>query len=540
MRFLSHFCLLISLLFLGLLFYLVIHGFPAPDWMTEVISLKNTRKPFQLFLAFFLLSIVIHPYRETKVKRLSSFLSRPLAIGLLLGFYFLLFLWHEIAEYLAIQINFIPFGFYDYMLYYFFQGKINYTGFLHGFYHINNALYLLAPIWSLFKSPLVLLVAHPFLLVLAGAPLYGLGRHYFKQSAAPLLIVFVYLNFRYLQNILHMNFGVEDFYPLFFFSLICFAVKQRWFWYFLFLILSLSIKEDSFFYLSAFGFLLLWMKGKRLSGFVTIVASLFYFYWIQNYFVVWTGSDIFQAVSKNFSQYGSTPVEIIGYGLSHVTEIIKEFLGSKEALRTCVKSFGRLLFIPLFSPWLFGCLATLFPLFVRGGENFVDLRFQYSAPFIGILFPALIDGLRRLMNRVQSWGFSREHILSVILIVLLFINGGKFSLPSWNQEHLKTIRLAQSIPQGEVVVTHGHLLPYIGYREPNIYFQQALERPENPMHPTYETADYYFIATNVNPYPMNKDFVEEKLAELKQRPDLKLIHEDGVRWLFERRSPENK
>jgi len=295
-----------SLGMLGLIVYLIVVGFPAPEWLSE-FHLKSIRKPFQACILLFLFSILLHPQWIDKLKQLKSILSHRAAIWVLLVVYALLFLWHEIAEYYSIEINFIPFGFYDYMLYYFFHGKIHFTGLLHGFYHINNAMFLLAPFWIMLQSSFLLIIAHPLILVSAGIPLYALANRFFNRSHVPFLVVFVYLNYRYLQNVLDMNFSVESFYPLFFFSLIYFSAVKKWFWYAVFLLLSLSIKEDAFFYLSAVGFLMLFMGGKRIAGLLTLIISCGYFYWVQNYLVVWTGSDIFDAVSKNFSQYGSTP-----------------------------------------------------------------------------------------------------------------------------------------------------------------------------------------------------------------------------------------
>ncbi len=530
-RVLSGFSLYLSLAFLLLAAYLAVVGFPAPEWL-NFVHLKNCRKPFEFFLLFYLLSIFIHPNRAQKWEGLKTFLSGKAAFVGLLLLYFILFLWHEIAEYLAMEINFIPFGFYDYMLYYFPQGKINYTGFLHGFYHINNVLYLLMPVWLLFQSSLVLIVAYPLLIVLAGVPLYALAKHYFQKSFIPILIVFLFFNFRYLQNMLHMNFTVEIFYPLFFFSLVYFAVSVRWFWYFLFLFLSLSIKEDAPFYLCSFGFLMLFMKGKRIPGLLTIVLSGAYFYWINHVFVVWTDSDIFTAVSRNFKEYGSSSFDILKYGATHIPEMVQQFLGTEDAWKTLSKALRRFLFIPLLSPWFLAALGALFPLFVRGGENFLQLRFQYAAPFIGFLFPAFIDGLRRFAGWLDKRQFSKENVLSVLLIILLFMNGGNYRVPSWDVEDVKTIRMAREIPEGKTVVTHGHLLPYIGYRDPNFFFQEPLEAETHPLHSVYENADVYLIAKNVNPYPMSEGFVEKKIGKFMDREDYVLEYEDGVRYLF--------
>ncbi len=536
-KFLSYLLLAASAAALVLIGYLLVSGFPAPEWLSFV-KLKDIRKPFQLFFALFLLSMIVHPDWRQKFSRLNSALATQTAFWLLISLYLILFAWHEIAEFLAIQINFIPFGFYDYMLYYFFHGQWHYTGLLHGFYHINNAMLLLAPIWKYFQSPLLLVFSYPVILVSAAIPLYYLARRFFSGSALPFVVVFSYLNYRYLENMLEMNFTVEGFYPLFLFALIYFAVAQKWVWYGLFLLLTLSVKEDAPFYLAAFGFLLLWMREKRIAGAVTIIAAVGYYFFIRHFLVAWTGSDIFSGTFANFKQYGSNLFEIAGYFLLNLPHVFMDLLGNKDVIKTLTKSFGHLLFLPVFSPWTLAALAALFPLFVRGGESFVNLQFQYAGPFIGFLFPALVDGLRRIWGRLIVFPKAREVIFAGILIALVFLNGGNFRIPHFDDEELKTIAFAVTIPEDSVLVTHGHLLPYVGYRKYNFYFMEPMEDASrhHPDRPVYENADYYYLARNVNPYPMDAGFLDKKLAELKARSDYDLVEDDGTRYVFKRKT----
>ncbi|MBI4970784.1 MAG: DUF2079 domain-containing protein [Candidatus Omnitrophica bacterium] len=525
-----------SLAMLALIIYLAVAGFPAPEWL-HWHKLKSIRKPFLIFLSLFFAAFLIVPDRKKKLESLTQMLSRPTAVWILVGVYAILFLWHEIAEYLSIEINFIPFGFYDYMLYYFFHGKMHFTGELHGFYHINNAMFLLAPAWAMVQSSLVLILAYPLILAGAAVPLASLARRYFPNSTVPFVAAFIFLNFRYVQGLLEMNFTVEGFYPLFIFSLVYFAICQSWVWYGVFLLLTLSIKEDAPFYLMAFGFLLVWMRGKRMAGLVTIVAAAGYFYWVHHVLIAWTGNDIFHGDTKNFAKYGSTPLQVLGYVLLHMPDMLREFLGTKEAWRTLIKLCSNLMFLPVLSSFMLAVLASLFPLFIRGGESFVNLQFQYSAAVIGFLFPAFLDGLRKIHLLFAGKRWWREIVFPLVLIGLVFLNAGNFRTPQINREDLKTIALAKSIPVDAVLVTHGHLLPYIGYRKYNFYLQAPLENPARTKSDKqiYDHADYYLLARGVNLFPMNQDFFDKKLLELKARKDLELVHDDGTRYLFKKK-----
>ncbi len=524
-----------SLAALAFCVYLLVIGFPVPDWVNEITKMKDIRKPFQLFLVLFLAAILIHPKRMKKLNCLNGILSTQKAFWALAAVYTLLFSWHEIAEYLAIEINFIPFGFYDTMLYYIGQGKIHFTGYLHGFYHINNGMFLLWPVWQIFQSSLVLIFAYPVILVSAAIPLYYLARRYFSGSALPLVIAFCYLNYRYLQNMIEMNFTVESFYPVFILSAVYFAVTQKWIGYGLFVLLTLSVKEDAPFYMIAFGVILLFMRGKRWAGAATIAASAAYFYWIHEILVAWTGSDIFVRDAKNFREYGATPFEVIKHFVFNLPDVIRDFLGTKEARKTLIKAFGHLLFLPVLSPFAVPSLAALFPLFMQGGASFTGLQFQYAAPFIGFIFAALVDALRRLKNWTDRIPKIQGFVIAGLAVTLVFLNGGNFKIPRVDAEDLKTIAMAKSVPAEALFVTHGHLLPYIGYREKNYYFQQPYEKPDNPEHTSYANADYYLLARGVNLFPMDEGWFEAKLAELKARPDYELVQDDGVRYLFRKK-----
>lgn len=526
----------------AIIVYLIILGFP-PEIGGYTLSLKNIRKPVLAFLTFFILSYAVHPHRQAKIlnfnTKLRAFCENPYALWILFGSYSLLFLWQQVSEYYALRINFLPFSYYDYMPFFLFQGKINFTGWLHGYYHLNNILIPFALLWAVFRTPLLWVAIYGFLAAAAILPLYGICRERFCESVNPFVICIIYLNYRYLQNVLLMNFSVEIFYPLFIFSCVYFAMRSKWVLYYSVLVLGLSVKEDSFIYFSALGLLVCFLPSQKriLHGVLTIMLSLGYLIFLLKVFIPLTGNDILKGDLENFSSQGESFTQLIARLFREPRGILRVLFGSLSKWKTYLNLLGRLAFLPLFSPSSMLILAPLFPLFYHAtgrDEDFTDLRFHYAAAVIPFVFIAFVFGFSNIYRRLRER--TKERFLGITSLVLLFLNVGHYTVPKIIYEDLQSVKWARSVPAPANVVTHGHLLPYLGYRENNYYFAEPFEITENRAHLKYSNADYYLIDFHVNPYPMDHAYLKKKLENLRRDFQYELISQDrDLRYLFRRR-----
>ncbi len=534
------------------MFYAIASGFPVRLAGHE-LHLKSLNAPFVLCLLFVLAGIAMHARRvdliKTGMRKVESFTSKPRAIWMLFGAAAALFLWQQISLYLSVKIHFLPFSFYDYMLFNFFQGKINYTGLLHGYYHVNNALYLLAPVWYFFQSPLVLVVVYGILAAAAILPLYGIARKRFQEPVAPFVIAFVYLNYRYVKNLLQVGFSVEILYPLFIFSALYCAMDARWLPYYFFLLLGLSVKEDSFLYFSALGVLLFflrsdgppsrpWRESNRVHGLATVGISILYIFFIAKIFIPVTGNTIVRGDLENFQSMAASVSQIVVGILERPLAFFEVLFGSEAKLRTYLMLLSYLAFLPLLSPAALLILVPIFPMYFHNtgrDMDFVDLRFHYSAAVIPFVFIALVFGFSNLYRKVP--GMWKNRCLWGGCLILVLLNGGRYRTEKITREDLQSIRWAKSIPAGANVVTHGHLLPYLGYRPYNYYFAAPWELQTHPLHRTLMNADYYLIDFNVNPYPMNRGYLECKIRQLEGDARYELLRaDDGTRFLFKRKA----
>jgi len=339
-----------------------------------------------------------------------------------------------------------------------------------------------------------------------------------------------------------MDFTAVAFYPVIVFSLILFLIQRKWVLYYVFLFLGFLVKEDGPFYFACLGgFLLVFMKNYRMVGLITLGLSFGYEIFIIKVLMPVTGNTIAGGIARNYPQYlgpNETPGEVVRYLLTHPQAILKEFFLPLEKVDTLFKVFSKVLFLPLLSPWSLVVFGVIFPCFMQGGidENFMQLKFHYSAPTISFLFVALVFGISNLLGWIAAKEWKKWVVLALSL-GLIAMNGGNYYRARFTSDDIKTIQLAKSLDPSKSLTTHGHLFPYIGYRENALYFTYQLEKGEaHPFKDWYRNSDYVLIDLEVNPYPFTRDEVRQKFEKLKKRKDLVLTYQDGRRFLFERKT----
>lgn len=364
----------------SLIIYGIITGLPISigAWSYRAKNLKGLSC---LALVLWILCLSAHPAgpREGVLRfkaSLEQALQKKAAIWILFLVYSVLFTWQQITEYLAIEINFLPFSFYDYMLYYFFHGKIHFTGWLHGYYHHNIILFLFAPLWKLWQSPLLLITVYGALASACIFPLHAIARERFKEPLAPFCITLIFLNYRYLQNVMLMNFSAEIFYPLFVFTAVYFSMKRRWGLYYLFFILELLVKEDSFIYgvaVAVFTFFYREEKAsseasRRWNGALSALLAVGYYVFLRKVYSPLIGSDIMYGNAANYAGYGGSFREIILMFLGSPWKLVTEFFCSKLKAKVLSNILFRVAFLPLFSPAVILMFVSLLPLFFHNTE----------------------------------------------------------------------------------------------------------------------------------------------------------------------------
>lgn len=109
--------------------------------------------------------------------------------------------------------------------------------------HFDPILFLLLPFYSLYQSPITLLVLQSVFLGLGGLPLYHLARDELKSDFAGVVFSLSYLLYPPIQGVNWFDFHPECLLPLFLFTAFYYFKKNNFYRYFLFLVLALMCKE---------------------------------------------------------------------------------------------------------------------------------------------------------------------------------------------------------------------------------------------------------------------------------------------------------
>jgi hypothetical protein len=84
-----------------------------------------------------------------------------------------------------------------------------------------------------------------------------------------------------------------------------------------------------------------------------------------------------------------------------------------------------------------------------------------------------------------------------------------------------------------VVVTQGHLLPYLGYRNWNFYLAPPYERSKDTRE-AYLNPDYYLFDFEANAYPLSPEALRAKAESVKKVGHWKILLEDRRRLLLQK------
>jgi len=147
---------------------------------------------------------------------------------------------------------------------------VDYRG---AFDHLSPAVYLYLPLYAAWRDPRVLLAAQAAVMALAAWPLYLLAREVGGARSLGALAAIVYL--------LHPMLGAGNLHdlhavsltPLFFFSALLFAERERWGLYWLFTVLLLCAKETETILVFSTGLYLL-SRRRYLQGALSAAAAL--------------------------------------------------------------------------------------------------------------------------------------------------------------------------------------------------------------------------------------------------------------------------
>lgn len=338
--------------------------------------------------------------------------------------------------------------------------------------HLSLILFLIAPIYAIFSTPLTLLFFQTLLIGLGAVPLFLLAKEVLDKKFAFLFSV-LYLLFPALTNISQYEFHPVAFTIFFLLFMFYFFEKSRFIPFVCFMVLSLLCKENMALGIFFFGLYVIFFRKKSWKwSVVPIVLSLL---WLI------IGIKVLHSFNQGTIDFN--------YIYSHIGKSIPEvvvnlFIHPGVTLRYIFDQGNMKLLIQLFLPLGFLCLLspkTLFialPFFlqqmlsIRAEDHTID--YHYAAKLIPFLFIAAVYGARTVL---KSKFLNRHKIILVaFLIVSCIVSNiffglltkipGNFStrykmkdISYYKQEFI------EKIPQGASVVATFEFLPKLSQRK---------------------------------------------------------------------------
>ena len=282
--------------------------------------------------------------------------------------------------------------------------------------HFDPILLLFLPAYSIYPSPLTLLVLQSLLLPLGAIPIFYLARDELGSTKAGLLFAVLYLLYPPLQGVNWYDFHPECLVPLFLGSAFYLFKKERYLPYFLLIILGMMCKETVSLIVFFMGLYGLWVNRRRIADLVftpkellmdgSVLSSLFTLCVSVLWYVV---------ASKIIAMYSLTAQTYYlwwGYlGVGLLEMIIHIVLNPLYALQLALTPFPAkmfyllVLFAPvaflsflnppsllIATPWLVASLLSLFP------NYYLPVGTQYPALIIPFVFISAIYGAKATVH----------------------------------------------------------------------------------------------------------------------------------------------
>jgi uncharacterized membrane protein len=267
--------------------------------------------------------------------------------------------------------------------------------------HVDPFLVLLAPVFWIWSSPLLLLVIQALAVASGALPVFWLARKHLDSSKNAAFFAFAYLLYPATQfNAFTPADGfhaVSLAVPLVLFAL-WFLDEDRLVAFSVVALLAFTTKEEIPLAVGCLGIWYAVRRGHRLFGFsvfaVGLAITLFNFLWVIPHFSA-TGADPFAA---RYTGVGGTPS-----GMAH-----KLFTDPAAFVHTIASghkaAYLALLLLPFLGLWLLepllflGAVPDLAINLLSNNGNQTTLQFQYTAGIVPFVVAASIFGAARLMK----------------------------------------------------------------------------------------------------------------------------------------------
>ena len=275
--------------------------------------------------------------------------------------------------------------------------------------HVSLVLFVLAPLYALFRHPLTLLLIQCVTLALGAWPVFALARRELQHDGLSLVCAALYLLYPALGYCNLFEFHPEALATTTLLATIGALAASRFVPMVVFAILSLACKEDVALPVGILGLMALLTGRSRRPGLTLIGLALGSL--VLSFGVVRPAlSSAAAEYGRMYGRWGAGPAQIAGHLLAHPFEAVRAFFDTPgdpgdAALKRAYwpQMLGPFLFLPLLSP---GTLVVALPVLA---EHFLSYRneqhwmlFQYTALVTPVMAAAAVRGYATLVRRISG------------------------------------------------------------------------------------------------------------------------------------------
>ncbi|HEY6149721.1 MAG TPA: DUF2079 domain-containing protein [Gaiellaceae bacterium] len=405
--------------------------------------------------------------------------------------------------------------------------------------HFDPILAAFAPLWLLWPSPDMLLVAQAIAIALGSLPVFWLARKHLGSERAGVGFALAYLLYPPTQWLTLNEFHpVALACPLLLFA-IWFLDERRLLPFLVFGLLATTTKEEIGFVVAALGLWWALARGRRLEGAAVLAAgtavALIAIEVVIPHFNRAGTSSFF----ARYSEVGGSPGGIVHTAVTEPWKLVTTAVTGR-GLGYLARLFLPLGLIALFAPvLLLAAIPELAINLLSAATTQTSIRFHYTAGVIPILVAATVLGAAHVVRSRPRW---TEPLVSAIAVLAIASNYALGAIPLWRyfpggqqaqaqaadvSRHDRTaLRALHLIPENAVVSATNTLGAHLSARRRILSFpviQDARWVAADETSPGY--------ADRLAPLP-----TAVQLSWLRRNPEWRLVFErDGI-LIFHRSS----
>ncbi len=401
--------------------------------------------------------------------------------------YAVLFSFITVTRHLAFRTHALDLGYYDQLLWNITRGngplvslpEMNAWG-----DHLSPIMYLLAPFYLVWSTPMLLLVAQSVVLSLGAIPVYALARRWLGDERLAATVAVLYLVNPSLHGI-----NIRDFHaaalaiPLLLAAVYFFEANRSW-WCLAALLLALACREDAALPVLGLGLWIAVARRRWIPGVGLALASVGLLFALTELVIPYFRAAAYPHLGR-YGHLGGTVGEILWTMLLHPVSSLAG-LASVGKLVYLLAILTPLGFLPLLG------LLDLLPALPVLAENLLSRdpilfhhRTQYNAFILPFFVVAAISGIGRL----RGWSTPNAPpgrlrpgvVLGFALILSLALTSRTFNdlrvdriVRSDHQRAAYTVMAA--IPPEAAVSTHDPYVPHLTRRAKIFVFPVGIEK----------------------------------------------------------------